>query len=65
MLYTDSLVTTSDTGKELGEFTVSVELTRHSGQECLLIHANSHGAIDNVPMGTSVTGKGNEYYIHL
>lgn len=55
LLYTDSLVTTSDTGKELGEFTVSIELTRHSGQECLLIHANSHGAIDNVPMGTSVT----------
>ncbi|XP_072038474.1 ciliogenesis-associated TTC17-interacting protein-like [Amphiura filiformis] len=55
LLFTDSLVTTSDTGKELGEFTVSIELTRHSGQECLLIHANSHGAIDNVPMGTSVT----------
>ena len=52
-------MTTSDAGKELGEFSVSVELARHSGQDCLLIHANSHGALDNVPMGTSVTGKEN------
>ncbi|XP_022109823.1 ciliogenesis-associated TTC17-interacting protein-like [Acanthaster planci] len=55
ILFTDALVTTSDTGKELGEFSVSIELARHGGQECLLIHANSHGALDNVPMGTSVT----------
>ncbi|XP_038044713.1 ciliogenesis-associated TTC17-interacting protein-like isoform X1 [Patiria miniata] len=55
ILFTDALVTTSDTGKELGEFSVSIELARHSGQDCLLIHANSHGALDNVPMGTSVT----------
>ncbi len=55
IFFTDALVTTSDAGKELGEFSVSVELARHSGQDCLLIHANSHGALDNVPMGTSVT----------
>jgi hypothetical protein len=57
ILFTDALVTTSDTGKELGEFSVSVEVARYSGQDCLLIHANSHGALDNVPMGTSITGK--------
>lgn len=55
VLFTDTLVTISDTGKELGEFTITVEPTRHNGQECLLVHANSHGTIDNVPMGTSVT----------
>ncbi|XP_071803391.1 ciliogenesis-associated TTC17-interacting protein-like [Asterias amurensis] len=55
IFFTDALVTTSDAGKELGEFSVSVELARHSGEDCLLIHANSHGALDNVPMGTSVT----------
>nr|XP_006816064.1 PREDICTED: uncharacterized protein C2orf62 homolog isoform X2 [Saccoglossus kowalevskii] len=55
ILFTDSLVTTSDTGKELGEFTVTVEPARKSGTECFLIHANSHGAIDNVPCGTSIT----------
>ncbi|XP_077978507.1 ciliogenesis-associated TTC17-interacting protein-like [Glandiceps talaboti] len=55
ILFTDSLVTTSDTGKELGEFTVTVEPARKSGEDCYLIHANSHGAIDNVPCGTSIT----------
>ncbi|XP_033116515.1 ciliogenesis-associated TTC17-interacting protein-like [Anneissia japonica] len=55
VLFTDSLVTTSDTGKELGEFTVSIERARYNSKDCFLIHANSHGAIDNVPMGTSIT----------
>ncbi|XP_071959728.1 ciliogenesis-associated TTC17-interacting protein-like [Antedon mediterranea] len=55
VLFTDSLVTTSDTGKELGEFTVSIEKARYNSKDCYLIHANSHGAIDNVPMGTSIT----------
>ena len=48
-------MTVSDTGKELGEFTVTVEPTKHQGTECFLIHANSHGAIDSVPCGTSIT----------
>ncbi|PIK38482.1 putative ciliogenesis-associated TTC17-interacting protein [Apostichopus japonicus] len=54
-LFGDGLVTISDTGKELGEFSITVEPTRHKGQDCLLVHANSHGTIDSVPMGTSVT----------
>ncbi|KAL5006484.1 hypothetical protein ScPMuIL_015290 [Solemya velum] len=55
LLFNDDLVTVSDTGKELGEFSVSVEPTKHRGYECFLIHANSHGSIDNVPCGTSIT----------
>ncbi|KAK7110854.1 ciliogenesis-associated TTC17-interacting protein-like [Littorina saxatilis] len=54
VMFDDNLVTVSDTGKELGEFTVTVEPTKFRGQECFLIHANSHGAIDGVPCGTSI-----------
>lgn len=55
LMFEDHLVTTSDTGKELGEFAVSIEPIKHKGQECFLVHANSHGAIDGVPCGTSIT----------
>ncbi|XP_064613739.1 ciliogenesis-associated TTC17-interacting protein-like isoform X2 [Liolophura sinensis] len=55
LLFRDDLVTTSDTGRELGEFSVSVEQTIRNGENCFLVHANSHGAIDNVPCGTSIT----------
>ncbi|XP_046553649.1 ciliogenesis-associated TTC17-interacting protein-like [Haliotis rubra] len=55
LLFDDNLVTVSDTGKELGEFTVTVEPTKYKSQELFLIHANSHGAIDGVPCGTSIT----------
>ena len=54
-MFDDNLVTVSDAGKELGEFTVTVEPTRYKGLECFLIHANSHGSIDGVPCGTSIT----------
>ncbi len=54
LTFDDNLVTISDTGKELGEFHVSVRRTRHEEKDCFLIHANSHGTIDNVPCGTSV-----------
>ncbi|XP_059163387.1 ciliogenesis-associated TTC17-interacting protein-like isoform X2 [Physella acuta] len=54
VMFDDNLVTVSDTGKELGEFTVTVEPTRYKGLECFLIHANSHGSIDGVPCGTSI-----------
>ncbi|XP_025094609.1 ciliogenesis-associated TTC17-interacting protein-like isoform X2 [Pomacea canaliculata] len=54
LMFDDALVTVSDTGKELGEFTVTVEPAKHRGQECFLVHANSHGAIDGVPCGTSI-----------
>ena len=55
MMFTDQLITISDMGKELGEFTVTVERARRDGDPCFLIHANSHGSIDNVPCGTAIT----------
>ncbi|KAL2102772.1 hypothetical protein ACEWY4_001940 [Coilia grayii] len=55
-LFPDSLVTVSDTGKELGELCISIQKTVHKSQLCFLIHANSHGAIDSIPCGTSITG---------
>ncbi|XP_050418130.2 ciliogenesis-associated TTC17-interacting protein [Patella vulgata] len=55
MMFDDKLVTISDTGKELGEFCVTIEPTKHCNQDCFLVHANSHGAIDGVPCGTSIT----------
>lgn len=55
LMFDDHLVTVSDTGKELGEFTISVEPTRYKQTDCFLIHANSHGSIDGVPCGTSIT----------
>lgn len=53
--FDDDLVTVSDTGKELGEFHVSVSPAKHEGAACYLVHANSHGSIDSVPCGTSIT----------
>ncbi|XP_042562179.1 ciliogenesis-associated TTC17-interacting protein [Clupea harengus] len=55
-LFADSLVTVSDTGRELGEFCISIQNTVHNNQPCFLVHANSHGAIDSIPCGTSITG---------
>lgn len=55
LMFDDHLVTVSDTGKELGEFTISIEPTRYKQTDCFLIHANSHGSIDGVPCGTSIT----------
>lgn len=56
-LFSDSLVTVSDTGRVLGEFCINIQRTIHNNQPCFLVHANSHGAIDNIPCGTSVTGE--------
>lgn len=55
LLFTDSLVTTSQTGREIGEMTVTVENATWRGKPCYLVHANSHGSVDQVPIGTSVT----------
>jgi len=56
LLFSDGLIIMSDMGKELGDFTVSCEATQYEdGTNCFLVHANSHGAIDNVPCGTSIT----------
>ncbi|XP_029497787.1 ciliogenesis-associated TTC17-interacting protein isoform X1 [Oncorhynchus nerka] len=54
-LFEDSLVTVSEGGRELGEFKVTVERTICREQPCLLLHAHSHGAIDNTPCGTAIT----------
>jgi hypothetical protein len=55
LLFEDNLVTVSDMGKELGEFKVTISSAQHNGINCFLVHANSHGAIDSVPCGTSIT----------
>lgn len=54
ILFDDKLVTVSDTGKELGEFSVTISLAKRQDQDCFLVHANSHGFIDGVPCGTSI-----------
>ena len=48
-------MTVSDTGRDLGDFTISIERSKHQGTECFLVFANSHGTLDNVPCGTSIT----------
>ncbi|XP_072538994.1 ciliogenesis-associated TTC17-interacting protein [Salminus brasiliensis] len=53
-LFADSLVTVSDSGKELGEFCVSIQRASYDDEPCYMVHANSHGAIDNIPCGTSI-----------
>ena len=35
---------------------MSVEETIRNEEICYYVHAQSHGELDNVPMGTSVTG---------
>lgn len=54
-VFADSLVTVSEGGRELGEFSVTVEFARRE-QPCMMLHAQSHGAIDDCPCGTAVTG---------
>uniref|UniRef100_A0A3Q4HE22 Ciliogenesis-associated TTC17-interacting protein n=1 Tax=Neolamprologus brichardi TaxID=32507 RepID=A0A3Q4HE22_NEOBR len=41
-------------GRELGEFSVTVEFAQRE-QPCMMLHAQSHGAIDDCPCGTAVT----------
>ncbi|TSK62580.1 Ciliogenesis-associated TTC17-interacting protein [Bagarius yarrelli] len=55
-LFVDSMVTASETGKELGEFCVSVQKASYNNEACYLVHANSHGTIDNILCGTSIVG---------
>lgn len=55
LAFSDSLVTTSQTGREIGEMTVTVENVAWRGEPCYLVHANSHGIVDQLPIGTSVT----------
>ncbi|XP_056247674.1 ciliogenesis-associated TTC17-interacting protein [Seriola aureovittata] len=54
-VFPDSLVTVSEGGRDLGKFSVTVEFARRVQQPCLLLHAQSQGAIDGSPCGTTVT----------
>ncbi|KAM6919959.1 ciliogenesis-associated TTC17-interacting protein [Lycodopsis pacificus] len=54
-VFPDSLVTVSEGGRDLGKFSVTVEFARRVQQPCLLLHAQSQGAIDDSPCGTTVT----------
>uniref|UniRef100_UPI0037E99484 ciliogenesis-associated TTC17-interacting protein n=1 Tax=Semicossyphus pulcher TaxID=241346 RepID=UPI0037E99484 len=54
-VFADSLVTVSEGGRDLGKFTVTVEFAHRSQQPCMLLHAQSQGAIDDSPCGTTVT----------
>lgn len=54
-MFSDTLVTVSEGGRELGEFNVTVEQACRGEQSCYLLHAHSHGAIDNTPCGTAIT----------
>lgn len=56
-VFPDSLVTVSEGGRDLGKFNVMVELARKGERACVLLHAQSQGAIDGSPCGTSVTGE--------
>ncbi|XP_056122885.1 ciliogenesis-associated TTC17-interacting protein [Rhinichthys klamathensis goyatoka] len=53
-LFADSLVTVSDSGRELGDFSVRVTKASYNEELCYLLHANSHGTIDDIPCGTSI-----------
>ncbi|XP_076601084.1 ciliogenesis-associated TTC17-interacting protein [Chaetodon auriga] len=54
-VFPDSLVTVSEGGRDLGKFSVTVEFGRRGPQPCVLLHAQSQGAIDEAPCGTTVT----------
>ncbi|XP_056913111.1 ciliogenesis-associated TTC17-interacting protein isoform X1 [Takifugu flavidus] len=54
-VFADSLVTVSEGGRALGNFTVTVEFARKDQQPCMLLHAQSQGTIDHCPCGTTVT----------
>ncbi|KAM3603751.1 uncharacterized protein V6R79_001468 [Siganus canaliculatus] len=54
-VFPDSLVTLSEGGRDLGKFSVTVEFACRGRQPCILLHAQSQGAIDDSPCGTTVT----------
>ncbi|XP_054625492.1 ciliogenesis-associated TTC17-interacting protein isoform X1 [Dunckerocampus dactyliophorus] len=54
-VFADSLVTVSEGGRDLGRFCVTVEFARRGRRPCMLLHAQSQGAIDDSPCGTTVT----------
>ncbi|XP_034469222.1 ciliogenesis-associated TTC17-interacting protein [Hippoglossus hippoglossus] len=54
-VFADSLVTVSEGGRQVGSFSVTLEFARRIQQPCVLLHAQSQGAIDDSPCGTTVT----------
>lgn len=54
-VFQDKLATVSEGGKSIGELTISIEETIRNEMICYYVHAQSHGELDNVPMGTSVS----------
>ena len=57
-VFADSLVTVSEGGRQVGSFSVTLEFASRIQQPCVLLHAQSQGAIDDSPCGTTVTGDG-------
>uniref|UniRef100_A0A3B4B6L4 Ciliogenesis-associated TTC17-interacting protein n=1 Tax=Periophthalmus magnuspinnatus TaxID=409849 RepID=A0A3B4B6L4_9GOBI len=55
-VFTDNLVSLSESGRDLGKFSVSVEFACRAQQPCMLVHAQSQGAIEDSLCGTTVTG---------
>uniref|UniRef100_H2YEP7 Ciliogenesis-associated TTC17-interacting protein n=1 Tax=Ciona savignyi TaxID=51511 RepID=H2YEP7_CIOSA len=53
--FRDELVTVSEGGTTVGEFTASIEKVTRSGEELILVHASSHGKVDDTPMGTTIS----------
>uniref|UniRef100_A0A665U1T5 Ciliogenesis-associated TTC17-interacting protein n=1 Tax=Echeneis naucrates TaxID=173247 RepID=A0A665U1T5_ECHNA len=53
--FPDSMVTVSEGGTDLGRFSVTVEFAHRAQEPCLMLHAQSQGAIDGSPCGTTVT----------
>ena len=54
ILFTDSLVTVSETGKIVGSFNVIITPARCQGTDCFKVEAMSQGIIDGVPCGTGI-----------
>ncbi|XP_017275811.2 ciliogenesis-associated TTC17-interacting protein [Kryptolebias marmoratus] len=54
-VFAESLVTVSESGRDLGDLSVTVEFACRAQQPCVLLHAQSHGVTDGCPCGTAVT----------
>uniref|UniRef100_A0A4W4HFD7 Ciliogenesis-associated TTC17-interacting protein n=1 Tax=Electrophorus electricus TaxID=8005 RepID=A0A4W4HFD7_ELEEL len=53
-LLVNSLVTVSHSGREVGEFRVSVQKSSYNEEPCYTVQADSHGKIEDWPCGTSI-----------
>ncbi|CAG5896293.1 unnamed protein product [Menidia menidia] len=64
-VFPESLVMVSEDSRDLGTFKVEVEFSRRLEQPCMLLHAQSHGAADGHPCGTTVTDHRVEKRSHM